>query len=274
MKTNTLIRQLITLTMVTLFLSGCNTPVESRFTIADFIPEVNLNETTQSRFLVEVNQNGELESEVLLPSHGQEMIFLGSRVTLGVGKAPFSPPPDSLEMQNPSPNFTAGMINPDWFSGAEHIMMGKIALNNYVFDSDPNYPLTFKVVKEKGYVYVSGRGTITLPDHKIIELGKNDSVASWIKLSSSVDQLDREGAAQALGYLANIGSTNDKESAVETLTRLLEDETFEVRRDAIESLVKIGAVGVVPKLQEMAEKDKNEWVQRVAQWGVAELGSN
>ena len=58
------------------------------------------------------------------------------------------------------------------------------------------------------------------------------------------------------------------------MTGLLEDETFEVRRDAIESLVKIGAVGVVPKLREMAEKDENKWVQRVAQWGVAELGSN
>jgi hypothetical protein len=274
MKPNTLLRKLINLIMVILFLSGCSTPAEGRFTITDFIPEVNLNETTQSRFLVAANQAGELESEVRLPSHGQEMIFFGARVTLGVGKAPFSPPPESLEMQAPSTDFTAGMINPDWFSGAEHIMIGKIALNDYVFDSDPDYPLTFKVVKEQGYVYVCGRGTITLPDNKIKDLGKSDSVASWIERSSSGEQLDREGAAQALGYLAIKGSENDRQSAVEALTGLLRDEAFEVRRDAIESLAQIGVVSAVPTLREMAEKDENEWVRRVANWAVEKLESN
>ena len=121
---------------------------------------------------------------------------------------------------------------------------------------------------------MSGRGTITLPDNKIKDLGKNDSVTSWINLSSSIDQLDREGAAQALGYLAILGNEDERLRAINTLTGLLKDEAYEVRRDAIESLVKIEAVGIVPMLQGMVEKDKNEWVQRVAQWGVAELGRN
>ena len=250
MNQNTLIRLLVKLTLAILFLSGCGAPVQGRFVIKDFIPEVNLNETTQSRFLVASNLAGELESEVRLPSHGQEMILLGTRVTLGVGKAPFSPPPESLEQQAPSANFTAGMINPDWFSGAEHIMIGKITLNDYIFDSDPAYPLTFKVVKDLGYVYVCGRGTITLPNNKTQEFGQSDTVASWIALASSSDQLDREGAAQALGYLALEGGESDKESAVETLSGLLGDDAFEVRRDAIESLTKMGAVSAIPALRE------------------------
>lgn len=39
-------------------------------------------------------------------------------------------------------------------------------MDNYgaVFDSNPEYPLTFKLVKDAGYVYLCRRGTVTAED--------------------------------------------------------------------------------------------------------------
>jgi hypothetical protein len=266
--------RVIFLTFVALMLIGCgNTPTPDRFVIKDLVPAINLNEVAQSRFLVRTTQAGKLEAEVSQPTHRQEMIFLNQRVTLGIGKATFSPPPLSLEQNAPSTGFKAGMVNPDWFSGVEHILIGKITINDYVFESDPSYPLTFKIVKEMGYVYICGRGSVTTPQGKTQELGKSDTIALFTKRVSSENQLDREGAAQALGYLAAEGSDSDRQSAIKTLSGLLSDKAFEVRRDAIEALSQIGGTDAVPSLREIAQKDENQWVQEVAKWAIEKIES-
>jgi hypothetical protein len=53
---------------------------------------------------------------------------------------------------------------------ARHTLIGEVIIFNYLFKSDKDDPLQFVVDKEKGYVYVNGKGTITKPDGKIIKL--------------------------------------------------------------------------------------------------------
>jgi hypothetical protein len=57
-----------------------------------------------------------------------------------------------------------GDLLPLWLGhGVEHVIQGKLTLLGHTFESDQAYPLTFKLVKERGYVYLCGRGGI--PNH-------------------------------------------------------------------------------------------------------------
>lgn len=56
--------------------------------------------------------------------------------------------------------------------GARHLILGKVSLGKgYVLESSEDDPLLFECDKEKGYVYRSGKGTVTLPDNRVIVLG-------------------------------------------------------------------------------------------------------
>lgn len=55
-------------------------------------------------------------------------------------------------------------------NGAKHILKNKIRMKNYIFESDTKDPLQFLVDKEKGYIYLSGKGTITMPEGKVMKL--------------------------------------------------------------------------------------------------------
>ena len=57
-----------------------------------------------------------------------------------------------------------------WAHGVTHIWVGKCSVGDYVFDGSRWSPLTFRVDKDKGYTYVKGRGTVTMPDGKSIRL--------------------------------------------------------------------------------------------------------
>ncbi len=58
-----------------------------------------------------------------------------------------------------------------WCNGAKHTWIGKVPYSGYVFDSDEKSPLQFKVDKS-GYVYVAGKGSVTMPDGTTITLPK------------------------------------------------------------------------------------------------------
>lgn len=53
--------------------------------------------------------------------------------------------------------------------GAKHKWVGRSSYAGYVFDSDKKDPLQF-MSTEEGYVYVKGKGTITLPDGSVVQL--------------------------------------------------------------------------------------------------------
>jgi len=57
-----------------------------------------------------------------------------------------------------------------WCYGAKHTWMGNLTYGNYTFDSDDNSPLQFILDRVKGYTYLSGKGSVTQPDGKTVEL--------------------------------------------------------------------------------------------------------
>jgi len=56
-----------------------------------------------------------------------------------------------------------------WCRGAKHTWIGRITYEGYTFDSDDADPLQF-MVNEKGYIYVKGKGMVTMPDGKAVKL--------------------------------------------------------------------------------------------------------
>lgn len=156
--------------------------------------------------------------------------------------------------------FTGGASPSYWYAGAEHVLHGKITLEGYTFESDPRYPLTFKLIRDVGYAYLCGRGTVTDQAGTSHRLGYEDTVDTWLPRLTSEDQLDREGAAQALGRLAT--TDQDKDKVVPALIEALKDEAMQVRRNAAESLGLLKDQRAVEPLRE-ALFDTSKWVTEV-----------
>jgi len=73
-------------------------------------------------------------------------------------------------------NSVIAMINGQWAIfcyGAKHTWLGTLTYAGYTFASDANDPLQFQVDENKGYVYIHGKGTVTMPDKSIVRLGSD-----------------------------------------------------------------------------------------------------
>lgn len=57
-----------------------------------------------------------------------------------------------------------------WCYDARHTWMGTLTYAGYTFESDALDPLQFRVVEGVGYVYIGGKGKVTLPDGSVISL--------------------------------------------------------------------------------------------------------
>jgi hypothetical protein len=57
-----------------------------------------------------------------------------------------------------------------WCYGAKHTWIGKLTYAGYTFNSDKDSPLQFMVDEYKGYVYLQGKGAVTLPDGTVVKL--------------------------------------------------------------------------------------------------------
>jgi len=57
-----------------------------------------------------------------------------------------------------------------WYNSAIHTWMGVLTYHGYTFDSDQDNPLQFKVVADKGYDFIGGKGTVTRPDGTVVKL--------------------------------------------------------------------------------------------------------
>ena len=126
------------------------------------------------------------------------------------------------------------------WAGAEHVLLGTVSFGGVTFDSDPSFPLHFKLVQDVGYVYLCGRGTVTTAEGQKHSLGEVQSITDLMLDLAAEDQLTREAAAEALGWLAKTKSETDE--AVPGLIKALKDDAMEVRRDAAEALSRIGDV--------------------------------
>jgi hypothetical protein len=146
------------------------------------------------------------------------------------------------------------------WAGAEHILLGTVSFGGFTFDSDPSFPLHFKLVQDVGYVHLCGRGTVTTPEGRKYSLGEVQSISDLVLDLAAEDQLTREAAAEALGWLAKTESEID--AAVPGLVKALKDDAMEVRRNASAALGKIGDVRAQEGLKAALE-DKDEWVREV-----------
>lgn len=106
-----------------------------------------------------------------------------------------------------------------WCYGAEHKWIGVITYEGYVFDSDKENPLQFRVDKDKGYVYVGGRGTVTTPDGVVVKLPlakskkESDVIKTEIKLTKNPD-FGRVPGASKFRMEVLKGSIKEKSGAV------------------------------------------------------------
>lgn len=57
-----------------------------------------------------------------------------------------------------------------WCYGAKHQWIGTIEYEGYIFASDENDPMQFEIVKDEGYRFVGGVGSLTYPDDTQVEL--------------------------------------------------------------------------------------------------------
>jgi hypothetical protein len=57
-----------------------------------------------------------------------------------------------------------------WGQGSTHTLIGQVRIAGCAFDSDQQDPLQFMVDRDKGDVYLKGRGTVAMPDGRTIRL--------------------------------------------------------------------------------------------------------
>ena len=57
-----------------------------------------------------------------------------------------------------------------WGHGAMITFIDVVSLSGYSFASDTSDPLKFQVDREKGFTYIKGKGTVSMPDGKIVKL--------------------------------------------------------------------------------------------------------
>lgn len=154
--------------------------------------------------------------------------------------------------------------------GAEHIYSGLVkAGDGYTFESDSAYPLTFKVIADTGYVRICGRGTITSKQGKTYRVGYDETVDCWLPLLKSRNQLTREGATRALGWLAD--RDVDTDEVLPALIEAIKDEAVAVRRNAVESLGRIGDLRATEQLKEALVEEQDQKVKNVIEEALRNL---
>jgi len=135
------------------------------------------------------------------------------------------------------------------------------------FISDETYPLTFKLLEEGG-AYLCGRGAITTPDGNTYQFGQNDTIETWLSLVNHKNNLQREGAVQALGWLAK--TKEEKDRAIPELIGALQDSSWEVRRNAAEALGRLADHRSMKSLTQTLQ-DEHSWVKAVAQEALEKI---
>ncbi|MFA6141758.1 MAG: hypothetical protein WC738_00490 [Candidatus Omnitrophota bacterium] len=71
------------------------------------------------------------------------------------------------------------------YDGSVYMFIGKVRLAGYVFDGNTKNPLSFKLSKNTGFVYVSGDGSVTTKDGAVHNF-KNGTISD-----AGVDKLKK-----------------------------------------------------------------------------------
>ena len=169
--------------------------------------------------------------------------------------------------------FGQGGVGRGSLPGGEHILHGSGRIFGFKFSSEESYPLTFKFVSGRGYVYMCGKGILTTPAGKEISLGARDKTGEWLRFLTDKDQIMRERASQALGYLTSSKDTNETAVVKALSAGLLTDAAMEVRRNCAQALGRIGDKTALDALNKV-KPEEDEWVRTVVQEAVSRLSGS
>lgn len=135
--------------------------------------------------------------------------------------------------------------------GNEYIFVdSKIKLFNYTFESNSNFPLAFKLLKDKGLVYLCGKGSVLDKKGNITHFGKSMIFEILSENIESEDELKKIGSIQAFGYLGD-------NRAIQYLFKLLENESNYIKLLVVEALVRLKSPEIISKLRKISEKDQS-----------------
>lgn len=93
-------------------------------------------------------------------AYASDGLYMGEHLQLLPGSVSI----DKFNSEGSVPGYT-GMLD---FSGSVYTFAGDVDLLGYAFSSDKVNPLVFKLVKNVGAIYLSGKGTVTTPGGKKI----------------------------------------------------------------------------------------------------------
>jgi hypothetical protein len=88
-------------------------------------------------------------------------------------------------------NGSLSIINGEWAVwcyGAKHTWFGTLTFKGYTFTSDEKAPLQFQIDPNLGYVYLTGSGTVKLPDGTIVSLPIGSAAESVGKVVGTATQ--------------------------------------------------------------------------------------
>ncbi len=160
-----------------------------------------------------------------------------------------------------------------WNAGSEWVIKGKVDYAGCHFEANPKFPLSFKLTG-KGLRYLSGIGKVKSASGKETSFPEK-SVEQWLLVLRSSKEVDnKQGAAQALGYLFRDQKSGPEiPKVIDALKIGLKDKAWQVRRDAAASLGQIGSEdasdALVPLL---SDNTQDWWVAEVAAAALFKIG--
>jgi ankyrin repeat protein len=225
---------------------------------------------------------------------GNELMLWNNDVELVIGSS-ISAPPDALQygvnsgtlnsLLGSTPGTVKTSLNgigwPAFIAQAEGLVAGangkpvslltsgailsENLMAGLAFDSDPSFPLTFRLVRGQGLVYLCGRGTVTV-EGVPHSLGQNlDSIDWAARLLEGKTELEREGAAQSIGWLRD---KKQVQPLIEAMTN--PREGLLVRRSAIEAAGRLQDPAAGPALEALSFHNDPR-LSAIARWAIKQI---
>lgn len=138
-------------------------------------------------------------------------------------------------------------------------------LDGLAFDSDPSFPLTFRLVRGQGLVYLSGHGTVTVQGVQHA-FGQHPEQTDWAALLRDGNtDIEREGAAQTIGWL------HDKKLLQPLIDAMTNPrENLAVRRSAIEAAGRLQDPAANPALEALSANNDPR-IAAIARWSLKQI---
>jgi hypothetical protein len=138
-------------------------------------------------------------------------------------------------------------------------------LTDMTFDSDPSFPLTFRLIRGQGLVYLCGRGTVTVQGVPHV-FGQNLDAVDWAaRLLEGKTVIEREGAAQSIGWLRD---KKQLQPLIEAMTN--PRENLLVRRSAIEALGRLQDPAAASALEALSVHNDPR-LSAIARWSLKQI---